>query len=160
MNCWDVSKVFPKARNHHMPEKVISYFPSSGIQARQFSHLFIACMRLEGQHSVYLLFLGSMKTLIFTSWHCRNFVLHSSWTGKTLQDSLFVVASGRSFTFFPALYLHLLNKETIDFVTEQAAMQINNVRTVNMFKHKCMWNISSCFMQPDVLGRKYLWGWL
>lgn len=129
MSWWDVSKVFPKARNLHMPEKNLSpVFP--GLEFKQAIQSFIhSIIRLEGQHSVYLLFLGNIRTLIFTSWQCRNFVLHSSWTGKTLQDSLFVIASHSM--FFPLLYLQLLNRETAGFVTEQAAVQINNTRTLN-----------------------------
>lgn len=61
-----------------MPEKNLSpVFPA--LEFKQAIQSFIhSIIRLEGQHSVYLLFLGNVRTLIFTSWQCRNFVLHSS----------------------------------------------------------------------------------
>lgn len=119
--------------------KIHLLFSQLWSSSRQFSHLFIPCMKLEGQHSVCLLFLGSIKTLIFTSWHCRNFVLDSSWTGKTLEDSLFVVASHSVF-----FLLYICIWKTIGFVTEQAAVQINNTRTVNKINACGIFSLALC----------------
>lgn len=68
---WDVSKLLAKVRNHHTPENIISYFPSSRIQADDLVIIYSSHVRDLKENTEYT----SIKTLIFTSWPCSDFCL-------------------------------------------------------------------------------------